>query len=147
VGDTVTAVIEAWFPRVIPERTTPLPAGYLVPADEEALLRLLRLHHVEMVELEGGEVLEVERLNLAGFTTVELEGPTRLAEVARRRDVHEAAPGDRVIPTAQLRGLLVASALEPESMHGLLHYPEFEGLAREGDFPILRVLERPGIEP
>ncbi|TVR56375.1 MAG: hypothetical protein EA421_03555 [Gemmatimonadales bacterium] len=146
VGDTVTAVIEAWFPRVVPERTTPLPEAYLVPAEEEALIRLLRLHHVEMVEMEGGERLEVERLTLAGFSTVELEGPTRLAEVARRSDIHEAAPGDRVIPTGQLRGLLVASALEPESMHGLLHYPEFEGLAREGDFPLLRVMEWPGLE-
>ncbi len=142
-GDTVTATIEAWFPRVVAERTTPLPVGYLVPAGETELLELLRRHRVEMTPLDGGELLGVERLSIAGFTEVELEGPTRLPEVRGEAGFYTAQPGDHLVPTAQLRGLLVASALEPASMHGLARYPAFGQLGREGPHPILRVLEAP----
>ncbi len=142
-GDTVTAAIGAWFPRVVAERTTPLPAGYLVPAGETGLLELLRRHRVEMTPLDGGETLAVQRLTLIGFTEVELEGPTRLAELRGESGPYTAIPGDHFVPTAQLRGLLVASALEPASMHGLARYPAFEHLGREGPHPILRVLEVP----
>lgn len=143
VGDTVTAVIDAWFPRVVPERTTSLPPAYLVPAEEESLVRLLLLHQIDLRELTRSEVLQVERLAITGFSMMELEGPVRLAEVTARRATHRAQAGDLLVPTAQLRGLLVATALEPGSMHGLLHHPDFHHLAREGDFPVLRVLEWP----
>jgi hypothetical protein len=48
-------------------------------------------------------------------------------------------PAACLIPTAQLGGLMVATALEPASMHGLLVYPGFAGLAAIGPYPVSRV--------
>jgi hypothetical protein len=54
---------------------------------------------------------------------------------------YTAEPGDVLVPTAQLRGLLVATALEPESMHGLIGYDAFAHLRAVGRYPILRTAE------
>jgi hypothetical protein len=142
VRDTVDAMIEAWRPVVTEGRTTTLPDAYLVPAALEGVVELLERHHVVMDRLEAGTSLQVERLELTGFTLEELESTTRIPEVRAVHESYTAAAGDVLVPTAQLRGLLVATALEPESMHGILGYPQFDDLAVEGPYPILRVMER-----
>lgn len=139
VGDTVTAVVENWFPRVVERSATELPSAYLVPASEPGLIDLLRRHHVELNVLERGERLEVDMLRITGFDRVVLDGPQDIARVTRSRVSHEARPGDVLVRTDQLRGLLVGVLLEPASMHGALHYEAFRHLAVEGPYPVLRI--------
>jgi len=139
VVEVIPARIDAYRPRVTSELAVPLPAAYLVPAAQQDVIALLRQHRVEMCELAGGEVLGVERLAIDGFTERELEEPMSIAEVSSRADEITAAAGDVLIPTAQLRGLMVATALEPASMHGLLVYPAYAGLAAIGPYPVSRV--------
>lgn len=144
VGDTVTAVVQNWFPRVVERSATDLPAAYLVPATEAGLLDLLRRHHVELNVLERGERLEADLLRITGFDRVVLDGPQDIARVTRSRSSHEARPGDVLVRTDQLRGLLVGILLEPASMHGALHYEAFRHLAVEGPYPVLRILSLGG---
>ncbi len=139
VTDTVTAVIDEFRPVVTQGRTTTLPRAYLVPATEEGVIALLRRHHVEMETLDEGTELEVERIRIEGHTIEELENPTAIADVAKSLERYTAREGDVLVPTAQLRGVMVAAALEPESMHGLLGNGQFAHLDQVGDFPILRV--------
>lgn len=140
VTDTVTAVIEEFRPTVTEGRTTTLPRAYLIPGTEEGIIALLRQHQVEMESLAEGTELEVERLRIEGHTVEELENPTAIPDVARSRELYAAQEGDVLVPTAQLRGVMVTAALEPESMHGLLGYDRFSHLDRVGDFAILRVM-------
>jgi hypothetical protein len=44
-----------------------------------------------------------------------------------------------LVPTDQLQRFLIATALEPQSMHGLLQYNEFRHLQQKGRYPIVRV--------
>jgi len=142
VVDTVQARIDAFRPRVTRGRVTELPMAYLIPAPESEVVALLRRHHVEMEEPEAGTELRVERLRIEGFTTEELESSTRIPDLSRTVETVRTGAGDVLVPTAQLRGVLVATALEPESMHGLWRYDAFAHLGQEGEVPILRVLGR-----
>jgi hypothetical protein len=139
VGDTVAAVVENWFPRVVERSSTDLPAAYLVPASEAGLIDLLRRHHVELYVLEREERLEVEALRITGFDRVALDSPQDIARLTRSRRSHEARPGDALVRTDQVRGVLAGVLLEPASMHGALHDQAFRHLAVEGPYPVLRV--------
>ena len=143
VGDTVTARIEGWLPQVVADRTLPLPDAYLVPADQEEIIRLLEGHRVEMEVLEANRSLTVEQLSLLGFESHEFEGPVQIPQVQGVEGGYRSAQGDVLVPTAQLRGLLVATILEPESMHGLLRHDEFSDLGTPGPYPVFRVPSLP----
>jgi hypothetical protein len=144
VGDTIIAEIEMFSPLVKAGRTTTLPAAYLVPASEPAVIALLERHRVEMRRLAAGDVLDAEAYMIGGSRVEVLEDAVAIATVEVTSLRHTAAEGDVLVPTAQLRGLLVATALEPESMHGLAGYDAFGHLRRPGQYPILRI---PTIEP
>jgi len=139
VGDTVTAVVENWFPEVVELTATTLPAAYLVPASESELLELLRRHHVELHLLEREEDLDVETLRITGFETAVLESEQDIARVTTTREGYRSRSGDVLVRTDQLRGVLVAVLLEPGSMHGIVTLPSFRHLAAEGPYPVRRV--------
>lgn len=139
MGDTITVDIEEFFPRVVSERETTIPEGYLVPAEQSEIIQLMAQHSVEMDTLGAGRHLEAEQFTITGFTEEEYESSTTVPVGSRRPVTYETQSGDVFIPTAQLRGRLVATALEPQSMHGLAQYDEFDYLLSQGDYPILRV--------
>jgi hypothetical protein len=141
VGDTVVAEIANYTPIVAPARVTTLPRGYIVPATETAVIELLQRHRVELRALAAGEVVAAEAYVIEGSVVEQLEGATEIPVVRRERVEYTAEPGDVLVPTAQLRGLLVATALEPESMHGLIGYDAFAHLRAVGRYPILRTAE------
>ena len=138
-GDTITVDIDDYYPLVVPERTTTLPAGYLVPAEEEEIIDLLRQHRVEYTELQGDEVIEAEQFRIDGFTEEVFESPTMIPTGSLEPTEYTAESGDIYVPVSQLRGLMIATALEAQSMHGYIQYNQFSHLKQEGEFPILRV--------
>jgi len=140
-GDTITAVIEAYYPRVIPERTVTIPEAYLIPASAKAVTDLLHMHRVEVLPLAAGRELEVERYIIGESEPVDLvETAAMLPRPERQRERYRTREGDMYVPVGQLRGMLVMTALEPESMHGLHRYPAFTDLlGREGMYPIIRI--------
>jgi hypothetical protein len=71
-GDTITAVVEAYYPTVSPERAVELPEAYLVPAEAAAVIELLHMHRVEVLPLASGRELEVERYILGDREEVDL---------------------------------------------------------------------------
>lgn len=139
VVDTVMVTIDPFRPRIVSERSTTLPCAYLVPGTRKDILSLLSRHQVKMHAVPVETELPAERMVIEGFESLELESLTPIPVVSRRPEAYSTGEGDALVPTAQLRGLMVATALEPESMHGLIRYPRFQELAREGLFPVLRV--------
>ena len=141
-GDTITVDIEEYYPLVVPERTTTMPEGYLIPSDEEEIIALLKSHRVDYEELDQGERIEVEQFRIDGFTEEEFESPTMIPTGSLQSGEYVSRQGDLYVPTAQMRGLMIATALEAQSMHGYIQYDQFEHLKQPGDFPILRVTSR-----
>ncbi len=141
-GEIVTAEIENYFPLVVPERKTTMPNGYILPAAEQAAIDLLQKHRVDLSVLEGGERFAVEQFRIDGFVEEVFENATTIPTGSLRPDKYTAKAGDVYVPTSQLRGLMIATALEAQSMHGLIHYDAFSHWKQEGDFPILRVVQK-----
>ncbi|TVP76104.1 MAG: DUF2817 domain-containing protein [Gemmatimonadales bacterium] len=139
-GDTITARIEGWYPRIDAERVIPMPAGWILPADvDQALLDILEGHRVELEVLPAGREVAAERLHLAGSRTFDFESVVEIPDVEVEAATFTAVGGEYFVSSRQPAGLLVATLLEPESMHGLLRYPEFSHWETRGDWPILRV--------
>ncbi len=138
----VDVEIDNYYPLVVGTRTIPLPKAYLVPAEEAEIIDLLRRHRVEFEKMEAGEAFSAEVFTIDGFVEEEFESTTRIPLVSSRRMTYETSAGDVVVPTIQRRGLLVATALEPQSMHGLIQYDAFEHLKTVGTFPVMRIHRR-----
>jgi hypothetical protein len=139
-GDTVVAEIGNYFPLVVKEETTTIPDAYLVPATEDRIIELLRKHNILMKPLTEGDVYRGEFLVIRQFRTIELEETEILfPDLRRERATYIARNGDMLVPTDQLQRFLIATALEPQSMHGLLQYNEFRHLQQTGRYPIVRV--------
>ncbi len=138
-GDTIVVDIDNYYPLVSPDRRTEMPQGYIIPENHSDIADLLAEHQVEYRELESGEQLQAEIFRIEDFTEEEFESPTMIPVGEIRAIDYEAEQGDIFIPTAHLPGLMIATALEAQSMHGLIQYDEFEHLKKKGDFPVLRV--------
>jgi len=140
VGDTLMVDIENYYPRVIKEEVTTIPSAYLIPATERRIIELLQKHNILMQELEEGDVLEGEYLIIRELTTIELEEQELIfPDIRTERAVHMSRAGDMLVPTDQLQRLLITTALEPQSMHGLIQYNEFRHLQQTGRYPIIRI--------
>jgi hypothetical protein len=140
IGDTVIAEIENYYPLVVNEMITTIPDAYLIPATEDRIIDLFRKHNVLFRELEEGEVFSGEYYIIRELSTVELEEiDVTIPELRIESAIHIAREGDILVPTDQLRKLLIATALEPQSMHGLLQYNEYRHLRQTGRYPIVRV--------
>ena len=140
IGDTVTAEIEHYYPLVVKEMVTTIPGAYLIPATEDRVIDLFRKHNILFRELAAGEVFSGEYYIITELSTIELEETDVIVpELRKEPAIHVASEGDVLVPTDQLRKLLIATALEPQSMHGLLQYSEFRHLRQTGRYPIVRV--------
>ncbi len=140
IGDTIIVDIENYYPLVVKEEVTTIPDAYLIPGSEERIIELLEKHHVLMKRLDEGDVYRGEYYIIREFTTIELE-ETQITfpDIRREPAMHIARDGDVLVLTDQLQRLLIATALEPQSMHGLLQYNEFRQLRQTGRYPIVRV--------
>ncbi len=140
VGDTTIVDIDNYYPLVVKEEITTMPDAYLIPGSEERIIELLKKHHVLVKHLEEGEVHRGEYYIISQFTTIELEETeVTFPEIRKEPAMHIARDGDVLVLTDQLQRLLIATALEPQSMHGLLQYNEFRNLRQTGRYPIVRV--------
>lgn len=139
-GDTIIVDIEQYYPLVVKEEVTAIPDAYLIPATEDRLIGLLEKHNILLRRLEEGEVYRGEYLIITRFRTIELEETEiHFPELRTEPATYIARAGDVLIPTNQLHRLMLATALEPQSMHGLLQYDEFRHLRQTGRYPVVRV--------
>ncbi len=139
-GDTIMVDIENYFPLVVKQEVTTVPDAYLIPGSEYRIIELFEKHNVLMKPLEEGDVQRGEYYIINELTTIELEETEIIfPELRTETAVHMAHEGDVLVPTDQLQRMLIATALEPQSMHGLLQYDEFRHLQQTGRYPIVRV--------
>lgn len=140
VGDTTIVDIDNYYPLVVKEEITTMPDAYLIPGSEERIIELLEKHHVLMKHLEEGEVHRGEYYIISQFTTIELEETeVTFPEIRKEPAMHIAREGDVLVLADQLQRLMIATALEPQSMHGLLQYNELRHLQQTGRYPIVRI--------
>ncbi len=136
--DTVWS-IHPYLSVVRPTLTTTLPQAYVVPR-ALASLPLLAGHGVqlEVVNTPTEQMVQRSMIDSVGYEVVEEDSVLRVYT----HTVETTAtlqPGDIIVRLNQRQSYLLATAFEPQSLWGLVKYPEHESLLRSREFPILRI--------
>jgi hypothetical protein len=109
-GGTVTTRIERWRPRVVVVDSLPVPAGWVLGADQSALVERLRLHGFLVNRVERPVRLRVQTYAPGGR---DLAGPPRERTVE---------PGAWTVSADQEGARLLFTLLEPGSADGWLSW-------------------------
>jgi hypothetical protein len=140
-GDTVVVSINNFFPLIVAEQTITMPDAYVIPFEERNIIDLMTAHNVLMRELEEGDVFSGEEYVIESIERRELENTEIISPaITVQATIYIARSGDMLVPTNQLQRYMIATALEPGSMHGLIQYNEFSQLRRVRKYPIVRVV-------
>jgi len=113
----------------VPTRTVPWPNGYLITAQDPAVVEKLLQHGIAVERLTRSVTLTVDQFNVT-----EVTGATRLSQGHYNTGVagdystveKEFPAGTYYVTTAQSLGAVVVSLLEPESDDGLVYWNFFD---------------------
>jgi hypothetical protein len=137
--DSVIRVLHRSMPT--PLLRTARPAAYVIPAERPELIALMQRHEVKMRTLRKPERMQVEVQTVQRWNKRIFEEDETLFPVITRTTVRrEFGAGDVVIPMNQRKAFLIALALEPASVWGVVQYEPFAALRVENtEFPVYRV--------
>ena len=124
--------------------TQTVPAAYLVPADLENVIDLLRAHGVRLRALETSRSLAVERFEISDSGTAprEFQGhQERTLEGSYQTRQEQVPEGTVVVAMSQPLARLVFYLLEPESDDGVVNWNMVDEQLESGHYPILRVMQ------
>jgi hypothetical protein len=118
-----------YFGLYTPDRTIPLPAGYLISVQDEGVVGILLQHGMTVERLTAPVTLEVE-----SFTVTGLQPATRLNQGHYTNSVEgeyitgevEFPAGTLYVTTAQPLAAVASYLLEAESDDGLLYWNFFD---------------------
>lgn len=133
------------FVRFTPTLERVPPSAYVIPDADTAVVRLLRLHGLEVQRLDADWSGNVESfvVDSVGTAARAFQGhhETRLTgKWTRQRRTVPA--GSFIVRSAQPRGLLSVYLLEPQSDDGLVDWNFFDAEVAHGKtFPVLRIVE------
>jgi hypothetical protein len=117
------------------------PAGYLIPKTDEMLKSFLEKHNIKYFEYKSSEKDKIFKYYISGLdSTVTEETKMVLASIEERNPGAIIPSNYYFIPINQLSSNLIALALEPQSMLGLINYNEYKYLLKaKSDYSILKV--------
>jgi hypothetical protein len=121
------------------------PEGYLVPKENKDVIAWIERQALRTEIPHHKKSYKIEKYLISTVDSIDFEGDMVINPSVTVIEYRSQISSDDYvyIPVAQLKGNLVAIALEPKSMLGLATYPQFTYLVKEGtDYPILRVLKQ-----
>ncbi len=117
------------------------PEAYLIERPTGLLLELLAAHRFPHEVLRAKKSFLVEQFQVAGWDTLRCEGRDTVIPAGNYvRAKKTVRPGTLLVPVRGLGASKLVQILEPRSMYGLSHYPEFAELFEDNVLPIYRVL-------
>ena len=140
--DSVFTVTE-YYPKSTPTLFVEKPSAYLVPASEIKLVDWLKRSAFDYKLYQYNENDFITYYVIKSVETGVSDEPMEFHDVKVSKETYtkEIVDGDYVIvPINQLRSNKIVIALEPQSMLGIINYPEFEYLVKsESVYPVLRL--------
>jgi len=132
--------IEKYYSVVKPTLNVHKPKGYLVPQNDSLLVGWLKrsgFYYEENFQLDGA----LMQYKLGEISTTNDEGiENKWVDVQKlKRENSTDVLKYYYVSVNQVYAYKIITALEPQSMYGLVYYPEFEYLLDNDYFPILRV--------
>jgi dipeptidyl-peptidase-4 len=106
-------------------RTSKFPAAYLIPADQEKVVALLRKHGIVVEKLTEGWQGPAESFTVSSANVPEraFQGHKLVGLEGKFSSAQSSAPsGSYIVRTAQPLGILIFHILEPESLDGVVSW-------------------------
>jgi hypothetical protein len=122
-----------------------MPLGYLIPDSLPDILAWAERQDLVQVPYFPNQKHQIEQYSIVSLGTIDFEDDTIIDP---NTDIHHLndrtfGAGYTMIPTNQLKGNMIALALEPKSMVGLVTYEQFKHLLQAGKpYPILRLMKK-----
>ncbi|KAF0131839.1 MAG: peptidase m14 carboxypeptidase a [Bacteroidetes bacterium] len=142
--DTVVEVKD-YRPVVRSITDAALPLGYLIPITNNELNVWANRQGLVKSALPSDKSLRYDHYFIHAIDSIDFEGDVTVDPVAELMPFKELfVPGDYVFyPASQIKGNMMAIALEPKSILGLVTYPLYSNLLVAGSFfPVIRVTEK-----
>lgn len=143
--DTIVEVTD-YRPVVRSITDVDMPVGYLIPKEDVQLIAWANRHDLLSSALTDTATVQFEQYFIHAIDSIDFEGDM-VADAMAERQLLKSQPdlgNYQFYPTNQLKGRMLAIALEPKSMLGLITYPLFKQLLVPGKFyPVLRVVRKP----
>lgn len=140
--DTVITV-DDYRPVVKTTYEVTLPDGYLVPLDSKELTGWVKRIGFRTEEIKKDKILAIEQYNIGRIDSIDFEGDaTADAQVTvSKLSADKVDKGYIYIPVRQVKGSMLAIALEPKSILGIGTYKEFSYLLKsDTKYPVLRLI-------
>jgi hypothetical protein len=139
-SDTIITVSD-FHTQIESEIKLSIPKGYLVPKESNKLIRFLTSHNIQFEEYFVEPHNRIRKYQFLSIDTLVNEELKNIYPEVRLSQLDSFEGKDYLyVPCSQLASLLIVTAFEPQSMLGLIQYPEvFPNVKRLDSFPILRV--------
>jgi hypothetical protein len=121
------------------------PVGYLIPRNQKDLVAWVQRHNLRTESFKNSKKYRIENYLVASIDSIDFEGETVINPMLELKDGQNSISSDDYlfVPTNQLKGNLIVTALEPKSMLGLATYKKFNYLIKPKEFfPVLRVVRK-----
>ena len=119
------------------------PSGYLVPVSDKKLVEWMNRNYITYHDFNPDHTYKIRQYNIQKINRQVDEGLEnyypKVEQVVYPKQIHS---GDYFfVPISQLRSNKIVTALEPQSMIGLVNYPSFEYLLLNNEnYPVLRLI-------
>jgi len=138
----VTEVVKNWLPLVESRLSVARPAGYVISAAHQEVIKTLRDHGIIVAEVAKDAAVEIEQYQVREIVPARDDylAPEKI-EVTKQRTKATVRKGDYYVAVAQPAANLIPCLLEPQSEYGLIRYRMYKLVPEQGAvFPILRVV-------
>ncbi|MEJ2636951.1 MAG: hypothetical protein P8184_16895, partial [Calditrichia bacterium] len=123
------------------------PEGYVIPADQGELIKLLERHRIKMLPLQRDSLIRVEYYLLKHVTTrMEEEMELPYVDVRVKSELHKFGKGSVIVYLNQPARLVLPLILEPESSFSIVAESsgrkyQFDYLKERSVYPIFRLVK------
>jgi len=141
-GKDTTFQVEQFHPKVVSMLDVKKPSAYLIPVDDKKLVNWMRRCYIDFHEYKPAENHNIKQYIVKKIKRQVDEGLENYYPEVQIQSLDKTInPGEYfAIPIDQLRSNKIVTALEPQSMLGLVNYEAFEYLLVESNkYPVLRV--------
>jgi hypothetical protein len=126
--------------------TATAPAGWLVPAEWQAVIERLELHGIRTTRLAEARRIagETTRFDSVEWAPRPFEGRHVLTKLSGRRvrETLDMVAGSVIVPAAQPRGGIALHLLEPDAPDALIRWGFFDAIFEDKEYAEPRVMER-----
>jgi hypothetical protein len=142
-GKDTVVIVEDYRPVVRSVYDVTRPLGYLLPRQSAELVEWAQRQSLVSLPFKAKKNQKIEQYFISSIDSIDFEGDIIVNPGVEVKEMKEGISSSDYlfIPASQMKCNLIILALEPNSMLGLVTYPQYAHLLKKGEnYPVLRVV-------